>query len=122
MAQTINFKSSKLPKLQEYQEFIFIGNSSMLPGVDSLEELHHTPNTHGLHTSSTGSFLLITQIHTTRHITRQLSRLKLKRGKIVQLISKTNNGSVVISYNDKLIGIGATIASKISVTLANQAR
>ncbi len=116
MTQTINLKSSKLPRLREFQEFIFIGNSSAQVQTDSLEQLHDAPNTQCLNTSGTGSFLLITQIHTLKQITRQLSRLKLKPGKIVQLISKTKNGSVVVSYNGKLIGIGATIAQKIIVT------
>jgi hypothetical protein len=122
MSHTINLKSSQLSKLQEFQEFVFIGNSSTHSHTDSLEQLQHTPNTQCLHTSSTGSFLLIAQIHTPKHITRQLKSLKIKPGVIVQLISKTNNGSVAISYNNKLIGIGATIVPKISVTLANQTR
>lgn len=122
MTQTINLKSFKLPRLREFQEFIFIGNSSAQPLVAHSEQLHDTPNNQCLNTSSTGSFLLIAQIHTPKQITRQLSRLKLKRGKTVQLISKTKNGSVVISYNDKLIGIGATIAQKIMVTSASQTR
>jgi Fe2+ transport system protein FeoA len=122
MTQTVNLKFSKLPKLREFQEFIFIGNSSAQVQTDSLKQLHDPPNTQCLNANSTGSFLLIAQIHTPKQITRQLSRLKLKRGKTVQLISKTKNGSVVITYNDKLIGIGATIAQKIIVTSASQTR
>lgn len=123
MNQTIN---SQLPqsqgrhKLRKFREFIFIGNSSSQ--VDFLPPLEHTSNVEYLNTSKPGSFLSITQVHTSRQITRQLRNFKLKPGAIVQLLSKTSSGSVIISHSNRLIGIGATIAPKIIVTPTSSTR
>ncbi len=122
MTHAIDIQLRQSLGLREFQEFVFIGNTSAeLPAVLG-KQLHLPPDSNFLNAASTGNSLLITRMHTAKSITRQLGNLQFKPGKIVKLISRTNNGSVVVSLDNKLIGMGAEIAQKIIVTLASQTR
>lgn len=110
------FKTTK-----QFQKFIFIGNTG-IKSSSFPKQLGLTPNSNFLNQISVGSFLTITQLHTPRHITSQLRNLQVKPGKTVQLISKTHNGSVVVSSNNRAIGMGAEIAQRIIVTLEDRAK
>ncbi|MDJ0568601.1 MAG: FeoA family protein [Pleurocapsa sp. MO_192.B19] len=122
MTHAIDIQLRQSLGLREFQEFVFIGNTSgELPAVLA-KQLHLPPDSNFLNAASTGNSLLITRMHTAKSITRQLGNLQFKPGKIVKLISRTNNGSVVVSLDNKLIGMGAEIAQKIIVTLASQTR
>lgn len=125
MTHTIDLKRSQFKGLRQFQEFTFIGNSrnsSTESQKISIEQLNLSPDSKLLSTISEGNFILITKILTAKNITRQLRDLQFKPGQTVELISTTNNGSVVVSLGDKLIGIGAEIAQKIIVTVTSGAR
>lgn len=122
MTHAMNLKPIPSKGLRRFQKFIFIGNTS----IDSLElpagQLHSNPDSEVLSTISPGSSVLINQINATNDITRQLRDLSIKPGQTVKLISRTKNGSVVVSLGNKLIGIGAEIAQKIIITGASHAK
>lgn len=122
MTHAIDLKHKQSKGIRKFQEFIFIGTSSSKSSADSVEQLHRITDSNLLSRTSPGNSLLITQIPTTKSVSRQLQNLQLKPGKKVQLVSRTNNGSVVVSLDGKLIGIGANIAQQIIVTLASQKR
>ena len=119
MIDTIEPKLKQSRGLKQFEEFIFIGKTSTKLSEATAERVHLSPNSNFLSAASRGNSLLITQIHTAKNITRQLQNLQLKPGTIVKLISKTKSGSVVVSLDRKLIGIGAEIAPKIIVTLVS---
>ncbi|HEY9767935.1 MAG TPA: ferrous iron transport protein A [Coleofasciculaceae cyanobacterium] len=121
MTHAIDLKYQPSSKLKQLPKFIFIGNASTT-SVDLTKERHLPSNRNLLSQIDVGNFSLIDQIHVPRNLSRQLKNLRLKPGKIVQLVSKTSNGSVVISINNKLIGIGAEIAQKIIVTLVDDTK
>jgi len=121
MTHAINLKYQPSSKLKQLPKFIFIGNASTT-SVDSTKERHLPSNRNFLSQIDVGKFSLINQIHVPRNLSRQLKNLRLKPGKIVRLVSKTSNGSVMISINNQLIGIGAEIAQKIIVTLVDDTK
>ena len=122
MTHAIDLKQKKSKGIRQFQEFIFIGTSSSKSSLDLVKQLHLPTNSNLLSQIPQGNSLTITQLHTAKTISRQLENLQLKPGKKVQLVSRTDNGSVVVSLEGKLIGIGANIAQKIIVTLASQKR
>ncbi|MGF1591510.1 MAG: ferrous iron transport protein A [Pleurocapsa sp.] len=109
-------------KLKQLPKFIFIGNASTTSTLDSTNELDLPSNLNFLNQTDVGNFSIINQLRVPRNLARQLRNLRLKLGKVVQLVSKTSNGSVVISINNQLIGIGAEIAQKIIVTLVDDTK
>ena len=108
-----HFKSKK-----QFQEFVFIGNISDKSVASTTEQLNLSPNSGFISQATVEDSLLITQIYTPKNINHQLKSLNVKPGAIVKLVSKTNNGSVIISLGNKLIGIGAEIARTIVATSA----
>lgn len=118
MTQAINPKVTPSQGLRGYKEFIFIGNCNYQSPSPSRKSSSSLTNTQTLDTNAIGNLLTIAQLQTSKQITDQLNSLDLKPGVTVQLTSKTNNGSVVVSHNNRLIGIGATIAQKVIVTSA----
>lgn len=121
MTHAIDLKYQPSSKLKQLPKFIFIGNAS-ITSIDSTKERHLPSNRNFLSQIEVGNFSLIDQIQVPRSLSRQLRNLRLKPGKIVRLVSKTSNGSVMISINNQLIGIGAEIAQKIIVTLIDDTK
>ncbi len=119
MTHAINRQHQASSKLKQLPKFIFIGNASTTSALDSTKELNLPANRNFLNQINVGNCVIINQIHVPRNLTRQLKHLRLELGTMVQLVSKTSNGSVVININDELIGIGAEIAQKIIVTLVD---
>lgn len=101
-----------------FQEFVFISNGADEIAKGSKKQLRLTPDTSFLSSTNAGSSLLITKICAAKNVVCQLHNLHFKPGKRVQLVNKTENGSVVVSLDNKLIGMGSEIADKIIVTLA----
>ena len=122
MTHAIDLKYQSSSKLKLLPKFIFIGNASTTSALDSTKERHLPSNRNFFSQIDVGNFLLINQIQVPRNLSRQLRNLRLKPEKIVQLVSKTSNGSVVIGINNKLVGIGAEIAQKIIVTLVEDTK
>ena len=112
MTHAIDIKNRQFNKLKQFHKFIFIGNSSTKSVASPNEQLHLLPNSILLSQAATKE-LSIARIHADKSVTRQLKSLQIKPGAIVNLISKTSNGSVIVSLDNKLIGIGAEIARKI---------
>ena len=117
MLRAVNLASQQSEKLKQFQKFVFIGDSAN----NSAQQSPLATNKNLL-TQDEEAYLLITQIHTSNDITHQLKNLQIKTGAIVKLISKTKNGSVVVSINNQLIGIGAQIANHIAVVPASQTK
>lgn len=121
MTRAINLKQLRSLSRKQFQKFVFIGNTAADSQVDLTEQLNLYPNSSLLSQANVES-LSLAEIHTAENISHQLRSLKIKRGTIVKLVSKTKNGSVMISLDDRLIGIGAKIASKIITIPTDQTR
>ena len=117
MTHSVNFKQQLPQKFKQFQEFVFVNDSAMKLVPKSLRQLQVNPNSNFLNEAEIGDSIKIQQICTPHDITRQLQNLKFKPDKRVQLVSKTDNGSVIVNLNNTLIGIGAEIAQRIVVTL-----
>ena len=118
MTNFLNLKHRQINKKQQFQELIFIGNSSNNSVSNVTKLLNLSADSQVINQATVEDFLLITEVHTAKDISHQLKNLKIKPGVTVKLVSKTNNGSVIISLGNKLIGVGAEIASKIVATTA----
>ena len=122
MTHATNSQGRLFKKVTKFQKFVFIGNTSIESPSFSSEQLGLTPNSDFLNQVDVGSSLTITQLHTPGNITRQLRDLQFKPGETIQLVSRTANGSVVVSSDNRSIGMGAEIARRIIVTLAQRAK
>ena len=118
MTRAINFKRRHFKSKEQFKEFVFIGNISNKSVANTTEQLNLSPNSNFISQATLEDSLLITEVRTNRNITHQLKGLKIKPGVTIELISKTSNGSVVVSLGNKLVGIGAEIARKIVATPA----
>lgn len=113
MTRAIDLEHKQPKQKQQFKEFIFIGNISNKSVSNITKQLNLSPDSEAISQATVEDSLLITQVHTTKNISHQLKDLNIKPGAIIKLVSKTNNGSVVISLGNKLIGIGAEIAQRI---------
>ena len=118
MANFLNLKHGQINKKQQFQELTFIGNTAENSVTFDTKLLNLSPDSRTLDRAAVEESLLIAEVHAARDISHQLKNFKIEPGATVKLVSKTNNGSVVISLGNKLIGIGAEIASKIVTTTA----
>ncbi|MBE9042803.1 ferrous iron transport protein A [Pleurocapsales cyanobacterium LEGE 10410] len=122
MTYAIDLPGRSFQANKQFQKFIFIGNTAIKSSSLPTRQLQLTPNSNFLDQIDVGSSLLIIEIHTPRNIINQLRNLDFKPGNTVQLVSKTANGSVVISSKQGLLGMGAEIAQRIIVTLVDRAK
>ncbi|MGD1919113.1 MAG: FeoA domain-containing protein [Pleurocapsa sp.] len=113
MIRTINLKHRHLSGRKQFKKLVFIGNISDKSVVRATKQLNLSPNSDFISQATVENSLLITEVHTDENIANQLKELKIKPGVTLELVSKTNNGSVVVSLGNKLVGIGAEIARKI---------
>lgn len=113
MTRAINLRSQQSRKLKQFQEFVFIGKPTHNSVTNLTKQLPDSLNSNALTQAEIDTSWLITQMYTSKDITRQLKELHVEIGATVELVNKTSNGSVVISLDRKLIGIGAEIAHKI---------
>lgn len=120
MAQAIDPQQQLSPKLTRFQEFVFVSDSAL-----KLTKLEEPTSSHGrvsLTQAKIGDVVTIKQILAPQNIIRQLQNLKFKPKQKIQLVNKTDNGSVVVSINNTLIGIGKEIVPRIVVTLAGDGK
>lgn len=122
MTQVADLKPQPRQKLKKFQEFIFVSDSGINQTPELSSQLQLDPNTSFLDRAAIGDMITIQQIHAPRSITRQLRNLKFQPHKQAQLVSRTNNGSVVVNLNNTLIGIGKAIAQRVVVTLAGEVK
>jgi Fe2+ transport system protein FeoA len=122
MKQVVDFQHQIPQKLKRFQEFIFVSDSAIELAPESTNQLPLAPNNSFLARAKIGDIITIQQIHAPRNITRQLRNLKFQPDRRVQLVSRTNNGSVVVSLNNTLIGISKAIAQRVVVTLVGEAK
>ena len=108
------------PSLKQFKKFVFVGSNSVDFSADPNKQLRLNSNNSFLHQVPIGSSIAIKEIYASKNVTRQLSKLGLKSGKIVRVINKTSNDSVVIGLKDSSIGIGTEIARQIVVTATNE--
>ena len=118
MTRAIEIKHHSSKGNQHFKEFIFIGNSANKSEVDLSEQLNLSPDSSFLSQADVEQCCLITQVRTSKDINHQLKDLKIQQGAILKLISKTAHGSVIVSLNRQLVGIGAEIARQIIVKSA----
>ena len=114
------FKHQQPLKLKQFKKFVFVGSNSVDSASNTTMQLRQNPNNSFLHQAQIGSSIAIAEIYTSKDVTRQLKNLGLKSGKIVKVISKTSNDSVVIGLKGSSIGIGTEIARQIVVTATNE--
>jgi Fe2+ transport system protein FeoA len=120
MTKVADFKPQPLQKLKKFQEFIFVSDSGMNLTPELSSELQLAPNNSFLDRATIGDIITIQQIYAPRNITRQLRNLKFQPDQSAQLVSRTNNGSVVVNLNNTFIGIGKAIAQRVVVTLVGE--
>ena len=116
MTQSIDLKNQKSSLNQQFQEFIFIGNTEDQSVSNLTEKLSLAPDRNLVSQANLEDSLTIVEVLTNKNLSHQLKNLNIKPGAIVKLISKTSNGSVVLSLGNKLIGVGAEIARQIVIT------
>ena len=119
MVRTSKSRRKKSKAFTAFKEFTFIGNTALETPENSSEQLSLHPNSNYLINTDPGKSFFVTQVYGAKNIVRQLRSLNFKPGEKVELISKTANGSVVVSLNNQLIGMGTEVAQNIVVTLAN---
>jgi Fe2+ transport system protein FeoA len=122
MTQVAGLKHQPLQKLKGFQEFIFVSDSGMNLTPELNSQLQLAPNTSFLGQTTIGDVITIQQIHASRNIIRQLRNLKFQPNQKAKLVSRTNNGSVVLNLNNTLIGIGKTIAQRVVVSIEDEAK
>ena len=115
MTHFLNLKPQPIQNLKRFQKFVFVSDSAMEWSAESVEQLQLAPNSSWLGRVEVGNFVNIEQIHAPQNIIRQLRDLNFQPNQQVQLVSKSDTGSVVVDSNNKLIGIGAEIARRIIV-------
>ena len=119
MTHFLNLKPQPIQKLKRFQEFVFVSDSAMERGR-LVEQLQLSPNSSWLTEVEIGNSINIEQIHAPQNIVRQLRNLKFQPNRRVRLVSKSDSGSVVVDFNNRLIGIGSQIAQRIMVTIAGE--
>lgn len=122
MNQVINFKHQKLHKSKRFQEFVFVSDSAIKLTPVLSDRLQLDPNSSFLDRAKIGDLITIKQIHAPQNIVRQLRNFQLKPNKKVQLVNRTDTGSVVVKLNNSLIGISKEIAQRIVVTLMGEVK
>ena len=116
MTLAINSQDEGFKGKKQFQEFIFIGNNLNKSLAQTTEQLNLAPNSELISNATVQDSLLITQVYTSKMMSHQLEKLNIRPGVIVKLISKTAQGSVIVSLGNKLIGMGADIAHQIVAT------
>ena len=120
MTHAIDLKHQQPSKLKRFKKFVFVGSNSVDFINDTDRQLHLNPNNSLLAQARLGSAIAIEEIYASKSITRQLNNLGLKSGKIVRVISKTNNGSVIVASEATSVGIGTEIARQIVVSATKE--
>ena len=120
MTHILNLKPQTNPKLNRFQEFIFVSDSAIEQEAEFTQQLHLALDSSWLTEAKIGNFVSIEQIYAPRTILRQLRNLKFQPEQKVRLVSKSATGSVVVNINNRLIGIGAEIARRIVVTFVEE--
>lgn len=118
MTRAINLTCEPREKLRQFQEFVFIGQTTNDFATKSSKQLHLNLNNSFLSEVRVKKLWKITQINTSNNLIQELKSLGIQLGAVIELVSRSNRGSVVISRDGKLIGIGSAIAQSIVVTLA----
>ena len=122
MTHFLNLKPQPIQKLKRFQEFVFVSDSAIKQGTEPTRQLQLAPNSSWLAEVETGNFINVEQIYAPQNIVRQLQNLKFRPQQKVQLVSKSNTGSVVVNFNNRLVGIGSEIAQRIVVTFAGEGK
>lgn len=122
MNQVINFKHQSSHKSKKFQEFVFVSDSAIKLAPVLSDRLQLDLNSRFLDRAEIGDLITIKQIYAPQNIVRQLQNFKLKPNRRVQLVSRTDTGSVVVKLNNTLIGISKEIAQRIVVTLMGEVK
>jgi Fe2+ transport system protein FeoA len=122
MTKVADFKPQPLRKFNRFREFIFVSDSAMNQTPELSSQLQLASSNSFLDRATIGDIITIQQIHAPRNVTRQLRHLKFQPEQKVQLVSRTNNGSVVVNLNNTLIGIGKAIAQRVVVSVVGKVK
>ena len=122
MTHSVDFKHRVSQKLKRFPEFVFVGDSAIKLVSESTRQLQINPNSSLLAETEIGDCIIVEKIYAPQSIICQLRNLKFERERRVELVSKTNHGSVIVSLNNTLIGISNEIAQRIVVTLVGGAK
>jgi len=115
MIQSIGSKQPVTPKPKRYKEFVFISDSTLKFPAGDNRQLQINLNNYFLDRAEIGDIFTIEDIYAPRNIINQLRDLRFKTNSIAELVSRTDNGSVIVKLNQTLIGLGQEIAQRIVV-------
>ncbi len=107
------------PKRQS-SNLVFVGGMSVELESDKINSLNLPVNNFFLNTAKTKDWVKITQMHLDTNTYGYLFNLGIKPGNVVEIVSQTASGSVVVRLKRQQIGLGADIARRLIVTLNNQ--
>ena len=116
MTQSLDFQQQLTHKLERFKEFVFVSDSALKSASEPKLELQCSADCSGLDRIVVGDYIIVKQLCTPRSVTRQLQSYKFEPEQQVQLLSRTNTGSVIVRLNNTLVGIGAEIARRIIVS------
>lgn len=105
---------------KRYREFIFISDSSLKYLARENQQLQISPNNCFLDRAEIGDLLMIKQIDAPRNIIKQLRNLRFQPNSTAEVISITEQGSVLVKLNQTLIGLGREIAQRIIVVASQE--
>lgn len=97
-------------------KLIFIGGTS----AKTHSAINIPPNRISLDKAQISDWVEITRMYLDRNTHSRLHNLGLKPKVIVEIVSKTASGSVIIRVNQQHIGLGAEIARRLIVSLFNE--
>ena len=116
-----NNSSKRSQKPRQLQNFIFVGGKLELARTSVGEsKLFAFPKSILLSAAQINDWVTISAIDTDRDTRVYLHRLGFKPKTTVKIVSYTKNGSVIVSFGGKQIGLGSEITRKVVVILASE--
>ncbi len=121
--------NNRKKRLRRHQgwEFTFFGGTSAKQdervnqvkfAPELVDDLSSMKKVFLLSNAQIGNRVVIRQILSGKSMKHNLSQMGLDLGLEVRVISKIESGSVIVSIQDKQIGLGAAMANRVIVALA----
>ncbi|MEL6495566.1 MAG: ferrous iron transport protein A [Cyanobacteria bacterium J06623_7] len=120
MAQTSKLKQRLPDRPQQFQEFVFVSESATQLTTNSTVRQQLAQNEIYLHQVGVGKTVKVKQIQTSVDTLRQLKNFNFQVNARVQVLSRTDNGSVIVTGDHISLGISHEIAPKIVVSLIGE--
>lgn len=99
-------------------KFIFVGGTSSNSDLDERDSI--PTNSILLDKVRSQNWVKITQMHLDKDTNNYLYNLGLKPGIVVEIVSQTTSGSVIVRVGRQQIGLGADIARRFTVSFTHK--